>query len=143
MDTMSKGRVLVVDDEAEVRKSVRLILSKAGYDVIEAENGEAGVNALKSGDNPIMVDAIICDLDMPKMGGIEAIPNFLYQFPSCPIIILSGSITLESTTRLFKPGVLFKQGVREFLSKPIDQERLLGAVEKAVNEGGRRDTFAT
>ena len=140
---MSKGRVLVVDDEAEVRKSVRLILSKAGYDVIEAEDGEAGVNALKSGDNPIKVDAIICDLDMPKMGGIEAIPNFLYQFPSCPIIILSGSITLESTTRLFKPGVLFKQGVREFLSKPIDQERLLGAVEKAVNEGERRDKSAT
>ena len=42
VDAMSKGRVLVVDDEAEVRKSVRLILSKAGYDVIEAEDGEAG-----------------------------------------------------------------------------------------------------
>ena len=132
---MSKGRVLVVDDEAEVRRSVRLILSKAGYDVIEAEDGEAGINALKSGDAPIAVDAIICDLDMPRMGGIEAIPNFLFQFPSCPIIVLSGSITLESATRLFKPGVLFKQGVGEFLSKPIDQERLLSAVNKAVNKG--------
>ena len=140
---MSKGRVLVVDDEAEVRKSVRLILSKAGYDVIEAEDGEAGVNALKSGDNPIAVDAIICDLEMPKMGGIEAIPNFLYDFPSCPIIVLSGSITLESATRLFQPGVLFKQGVGEFLSKPIDQERLLSAVNKAVNKGGSRDKFPT
>ena len=49
---MSKGRVLVVDDEADVRTSVRLILSKAGYDVIEAEDGEAGINALKSGENP-------------------------------------------------------------------------------------------
>ena len=132
---MSKGRVLVVDDEADVRSSVRLILSKAGYDVIEAEDGEAGVNALKSGENPISVDAIICDLEMPKMGGIEAIPNFLFDFPSCPIIVLSGSVMLESTTRLFKPGVLFKQGVEEFLSKPIDQERLLSAVNKAVNKG--------
>jgi CheY-like chemotaxis protein len=140
---MSKGRVLVVDDEAEVRKSVRLILSKAGYDVIEAADGDAGVNALKSGDNPIAVDAIICDLEMPKMGGIEAIPNFLFGFPSCPIIVLSGSEKLESATRLFQPGVLFKQGVREFLSKPIDQERLLGAVEKVVNEGGRKDKSAT
>ena len=140
---MSKGRVLVVDDEAEVRKSVRLILSKAGYDVIEAEDGGAGVNALKLGDNPIAVDAIICDLDMPKMGGIEAIPNFLYQFPSCPIIILSGSDKLESASRLFQPGVMFKQGVREFLSKPIDQERLLGTVEKVINEGGRKDKSAT
>ncbi len=140
---MSKGRVLVVDDEAEVRKSVRLILSKAGYDVIEAEDGDAGVKALKSGDNPIAVDAIICDLDMPKMGGIEAIPNFLFGFPACPIIVLSGSVKLESASRLFQPGVLFKQGVREFLSKPIDQERLLGAVEKVVNEGGRKDKSAT
>ena len=140
---MSKGRVLVVDDEAEVRKSVRLILSKAGYDVIEAEDGDAGVNALKLGDNPIAVDAIICDLDMPKMGGIEAIPNFLFGFPSCPIIVLSGSDKLESASRLFQPGVLFKQGVREFLSKPIDQERLLGAVEKVINEGGRKDKSAT
>jgi two-component system chemotaxis response regulator CheY len=130
MDAMSKGRVLVVDDEADVRTSVRLILSKAGYDVIEAEDGEAGINALKSGENPIAVDAIICDLDMPKMGGIEAIPNLLFQFPSYPIIVLSGSITLESATRLFKPGVLFKQGVGAFLSKPIDQERLLSAVNK-------------
>ena len=131
---MIKGRVLVVDDEADVRRSVRLILTKAGYDVIEAEDGEAAINALKSGDNPIAVDAIICDLEMPKMGGIEAIPNLLFQFPSCPIIILSGSITLESATRLFKPGVLFKQGVGAFLSKPIDQERLLSAVNKAVNK---------
>jgi two-component system, chemotaxis family, chemotaxis protein CheY len=143
MDAMSKGRVLIVDDEAEVRKSVRLILSKAGYDVIEAEDGEAGVNALKSGDNTIAVDAIICDLDMPKMGGIEAIPNFLFGFPSCPIIILSGSEKLESAARLFQPGVMFKQGVREFLTKPIDQARLLGAVEKVVNEGGRKDKSAT
>ena len=132
---MSKGRVLVVDDEADVRSSVRLILSKAGYDVIEAADGEAAINALKSGEHPIAVDAIICDLEMPKMGGIEAIPNFLFDFPSCPIIVLSGSVTLESTTRLFKPGVLFKQGVEEFLSKPIDQERLLSAVNKAVNKG--------
>ena len=46
---MSQGRVLVVDDEAAVRKSVRLILSKAGYDVDEAEDPEAGVALVKSG----------------------------------------------------------------------------------------------
>jgi two-component system, chemotaxis family, chemotaxis protein CheY len=131
---MSKGRVLVVDDEAEVRKSVRLILSKAGYDVIEAEDGVAGLNALKSGDNPIAVDAIICDLEMPKMGGIQAIPNFLYDVPACPIIILSGSDKLESARSLFELGDLFKEGVKEFLSKPIDQERLLNAVNKVVNK---------
>lgn len=140
---MSKGRVLVVDDEEDVRTAVRLILSKAGYDVIEAEDGLAAVNALKPGDTPIAVDVIICDLEMPKMGGIEAIPNFLFGFPSCPIIILSGSEKLESAARLFQPGIMFKQGVKEFLSKPIDQGKLLRAVEKIVNESGRRDQYET
>lgn len=134
---MSEGRVLVVDDEADVRKSVRLILSKAGYDVIEAEDGEAGVQAAKSGDNPLALNAIICDLNMPKMSGMEAIPYFRSQFPSCPVIVLSGAGTVERTT------TLFKQGVVEFLSKPIDKEKLLGAVKKAVSEGGWRDSFTT
>lgn len=134
---MSEWRVLVVDDEADVRKSVRLILSKAGYDVIEAEDGEAGVSTVKSGDNPFALNAIICDLNMPKMSGMEAIPYFRTQFPSCPVIVLSGAGTVENT------AILFKQGVVDFLSKPIDQAQLLGAVKKAVHEGGWRDRFAT
>ena len=50
---MGKGRVLVVDDEADVRKSVRLILTKAGYDVEEAEDPEAGAALVKSGTNKL------------------------------------------------------------------------------------------
>lgn len=134
---MSEGRVLVVDDEEDVRKSVRLILSKAGYDVIEAEDGEAGVQLAKSGDNPLALGAIICDLNMPKMSGMEAIPYFRSQFPSCPVIVLSGAVTVERSI------ALFKQGVVECLVKPIDKEKLLGAVKKAISEGGWRDSFAT
>jgi len=133
---MSEGRVLIVDDEADVRKSVRLILSKAGYDVIEAEDGEVGVSTVKSGDNPLALNAIICDLNMPKMGGMECIPYFRTQFPSCPVIVLSGAATVDRAT------TLFKQGVVELLSKPIDREKLLGAVKKAVDGGGWHDSFA-
>ncbi len=132
---MSEGKVLVVDDEADVRKSVRLILSKAGYDVIEAEDGEVGVQTVKSGDNPFSLDAIICDLNMPKMSGMEAIPYFRSQFPSCPVIVLTGAGTVE------RANTLFKQGVVEFLTKPIDQTKLRGAVKKAVSEGGWKDKF--
>ena len=134
---MSEGRVLIVDDEEDVRKSVRLILSKAGYDVIEAEDGEVGISTLKSGENPLTLSAIICDINMPKMNGMEAISYFRSQFPSCPVIVLSGAGTVERAT------TLFKQGVVDFLSKPIDHERLLGAVKKAINEGGWRDKFVT
>jgi DNA-binding NtrC family response regulator len=132
---MSEGRVLVVDDEPDIRKSVRLILSKAGYEVIEAEDGEVGVKAVKSDENPLTLNAIICDLNMPKMGGMEAIPYFRSQFPSVPVIVLTGAGTVDRAT------TLFKQGVVEFLNKPIDREKLISAVKKAVDMGGWKDSF--
>jgi DNA-binding NtrC family response regulator len=129
MDAMSKGRVLVVDDESDVRKAVRLILSKAGYDVDEAEDPEAGVALVKSGKHLPALNAIITDLNMPKINEIIVVPYFRSQFPSVPVIVLSGSKMLEKSAKLFKDA-----GV-EFLAKPINQEQLLGAVTKAVNKG--------
>jgi len=78
--------VLVVEDEAEIRKAVRMTLTKAGFDVIEAENGEKAINEPRSGDNPVMLDAILCDLYMPKVNGMEASAFFRQQFPQVPVI---------------------------------------------------------
>lgn len=127
---MSKGRVLVVDDEADVRKSVRLILTKAGYDVDEAEHPEAGASLVKSGGNRQPLNVIITDLSMPTVNEIIVIPYLHSQFPSCPIVVLSGSKMLERSSKLFKDA-----GV-QFLAKPINQEQLLGAVNKAASKGG-------
>jgi DNA-binding NtrC family response regulator len=127
---MSKGRVLVVDDEADVRRSVRLILVKAGYDVDEAEDPEAGATMVKTGANKLPLNAIITDLNMPKVNEIIVVPYLHSQFPSCPIIVLSGSKMLDRSAKLFKDADV------QFLTKPINQEQLLGAVSKAVNKGG-------
>ena len=123
---MGKGRVLVVDDEVDVRRSVRLILTKAGYDVDEAEHPEAGATLVKSGANKLPLNAIITDLSMPTVNEIIVVPYLQSQFPSCPIIVLSGSKMLDRSAKLFKDA-----GV-QFLAKPINQEQLLGAVNKAV-----------
>jgi len=128
MDVMSKGRVLVVDDEADVRRSVRLILTKAGYDVDEAEHPEAGVTLVKTGANKLPLSAIITDLSMPTVNEIIVIPYLHSQFPSCPIIVLSGSKMLDRSAKLFKDADI------QFLPKPINQEQLLGAMKKAVKE---------
>ncbi len=125
---MAKGRVLVVDDEADVRKSIRLSLTKADYDVVEAEDGEQAIAAIRSGDNPLLVSAIICDLVMPKVNGIEAIAFFRSQFPSVHILVLTGHPNIEDTSELYK------QGVVDYLLKPIAPEKLLEAVEKAVSK---------
>jgi DNA-binding NtrC family response regulator len=128
MDVMAKGRVLVVDDEADVRRSIRLILTKAGYDVDEAEHPEAGATMVKTGANKLPLSAIITDLSMPTVNEIIVIPYLHSQFPSCPIIVLSGSKMLDRSAKLFKDADI------QFLSKPINQEQLLGAMKKAVKE---------
>ena len=125
---MGKGRILVVDDEADVRKSVRLILTKAGYDVDEAEDPEAGVALVKSGVNKLPLNAIVTDLNMPKINEVIVVPYLRSQFPSCPIIVVSGSKMMEKSSKLFKEANV------EFLAKPVNQEQLLGAVNKAVNK---------
>ncbi len=123
---MAKGRVLVVDDEADLRKSIRLILTKADYDVVEAEDGEQAIAAIRSGDNPLLMNTIICDLVMPKVNGIEAIAFFRSQFPGVPILVLTGHPNIENMTELYK------QGVVDYLMKPISPEQLLVVVEKAM-----------
>ncbi len=123
---MGLGRVLIVDDEENIRKLVRITLAKAGYDVIEAENGEKGIAAVRAGDNPLMLDAIICDLKMPKVNGMEAIAFFRAQFPSVPVVVLTGHPTVEGASELFKKGIV------EYLMKPVDPDKLVAAVGKAV-----------
>jgi len=123
---MGLGRVLVVDDEFDVRKSVCLILRKAGYDVIEAEDGAQGIAAIKADGNAMMVDAIVCDLCMPKVNGMEAIEYFRSQFPSVPVVVLTG------TSDIPKAAALFKQGVLDYLLKPIEPVKLTEAVHRAA-----------
>jgi two-component system chemotaxis response regulator CheY len=125
---MSLGRVLVVDDESDIRKSVRLILTQAGYDIVEAEDGEKAVAVIKSADNANEIDTIICDIYMPKMNGLEAIAHFRSQFPSIPVIVLTGQTDMHWAT------ALFKQGVADYLVKPVDPGNLTAAVQKTTRE---------
>src|SRR5437588_238826 len=120
------GRILVVDDELDVRKSIGFILAKAGYDVIEAEDGEKAITAIRSDDNPLMVDTIICDLSIPKVNGIETILYFRAQFPSVPVIVLTGKPYLQTAV------AMFKQGVVDYLIKPVETQKLTASVRQAV-----------
>src|SRR3989304_9716200 len=83
-------KVLVIDDEAEVRKTVRLQLRGTDYEVIEAENGAKGIELLNALDNSLAVDVIICDIRMPKINGVDAVAYFRREFPSTPVIVLTG-----------------------------------------------------
>ena len=134
---MSIGRILVVDDDEDVRRSVRLTLTKAGYDVVDAEDGEKGIQQMRSGDNPLMVDAILCDIHMPKVNGVEAIVFFRQQFPSVPVIVMTGQPDVTGATDLMK------QGVVDYLIKPVRPEKLTEVVSKHANAHVYKDQFKT
>jgi len=122
------GRVLVVDDEPYVRTIVRLLLEKAGYDVLEATNGEAAIEALNAGENRLVMDVVICDIRMPKINGIQAIEYFQREYPHVPVIVL----TAYPETKM---AVSFmRNGVTDYLVKPVDAQKLRGAVERAMEQ---------
>jgi two-component system chemotaxis response regulator CheY len=122
------GRILVVDDEADIRKVVRLTLEKAGYQVVEAEDGEKAIEVINAGDNRVMLDVIICDIRMPKINGVEAISYFRKQYPRVPLIVLTGFPDTEMAISLLREGLV------DYLVKPVEKERLKEAVAKAMDQ---------
>ena len=122
-----QGRVLVVDDEPSIRKLVNLSLTKAGYEVVEAQDGEQAIKVLNSDDNPLMVDTILCDIRMPKVNGIEAIAYFRTQYPTVPIVVMTGYPDVDLAVSLMRQGVL------DYLVKPVSKEELLTVISKSVD----------
>ena len=134
----NEGRILIVDDEAQVRKPIGLTLQAAHYSVVEAENGDQAIQLLQSGDNPLLVDTILCDIRMPKINGTEAIQYFRTQFPSIPVVVLTGYPDVDLAVSLMK------QGVVDYLVKPVEKERLLDTIRKSVSRHViMKDQFAT
>ena len=125
-DTPGKGRIMIVDDEESIRKALRLTLKKDGYDVVEADDGGKGIEAIGADDNPLMVDVVICDIRMPKINGLEAIAYFRQQYQSVPVIVLTGYPDIQLATDLLK------QGVVDYLVKPVERDKLMSCVERAM-----------
>jgi len=120
------GRILVIDDEPSVRAVVRMTLEKAGYDVLEAENGEKAIEAINAGENRLVLDAVICDIRMPKINGVEAIEYFQKEYPHVPLVVLTGYPETEMAVSFIR------KGVADYLVKPVEAERLRDAVANAM-----------
>ena len=122
------GRVLVVDDEPGIRKVVRAMLEKAGYDVVEADNGETAIQLINTGENRLTVDAMICDIRMPKINGLDTIGYLRRAYPHVPAVVLTGFPDTQMAVDCMRDGVV------DYLVKPVDGKRLTAAVEKAMEQ---------
>jgi len=118
-------RVLVIDDEPQIRSLVKRFLSQAGYEVDQAGDGLDGVKQMK--ENP--ADLVITDILMPKQEGLETIRQIREIYPDCKIIAMSGGSQL--TAMDFLP-IAKKFGAAKIFHKPIDFQELVEAVKELV-----------
>lgn len=118
-------RVLVIDDDWQMREMMHQALARAGYDVAEAPNGKVGMNIHR--ENP--VDLVITDLIMPEKEGIETIRELRRDYPGLKIIAISGGGRAGADGYL---SVAKTIGADYTLSKPFDLKKILDAVEELL-----------
>jgi two-component system nitrogen regulation response regulator NtrX len=117
-----KGTVLLVDDEAPVRDSLRKVLEYVGYTISEATDGRRALEALKH-ETP---DAVLLDIKMPGMDGMEVLKRIVETDSALPVIMISGHGTIQTAVEATKTGAF------DFLEKPLDRDRVLLTVRNAI-----------
>jgi two-component system nitrogen regulation response regulator NtrX len=117
-------RILVVDDETAIREAIRMTLEYEGYRVDEARSGQDGLD--KAGRTPY--DAILLDIKMPVLDGIEVLENLKTQRIGAPVIMVSGHGDVSTAVECTKRGAF------DFLEKPLNRDKLLLAVRNAVRQ---------
>lgn len=125
-DSSGQTKVLVIDDDILVRRTISRILQHGGYEVTLAEDGAKGVAKFRS-ERP---DLVITDIIMPEQEGIETIIQLLRDNPAARIIAVSGGGRLGSMDFL---TVANKLGAAAILRKPFEPAELLGCVERTLS----------
>ncbi len=119
---MSKGKILVVDDEDIVRTSCSRALSPEGYEVRLARNGIEGLQMA----NEERFDLVLTDLKMPDMDGIEVLRIIKEKWPETVVIIVTGYQTVDTAVKAIKLGAY------DYIEKPFTPDALVSHVEEAL-----------
>jgi two-component system, NtrC family, nitrogen regulation response regulator NtrX len=117
-------KILIVDDEKNIRRSLREILEFEKYVIEEAADGITALDLVKSGS----YDLILCDIKMPKLDGLEFLKKTSETGLDTNIVMMSGHGTIDTAVEAVKGGAF------DFLSKPIDLNRLLVTVRNALDK---------
>lgn len=119
------ARILVIDDEQLARFTMREILESAGHGVVEAKNGAEGIAFQRA--HPF--DVIITDIIMPEKEGVQTIIELRRDFPTLPIVAVSGGGRMRNLDFL---KVAEQYGAKKILSKPFSVDELLTVVEACL-----------
>ena len=118
--------ILVVDDHPGAREVISQLLEARGYGVVNAANGNEAIAILKTN---VAIDAVVTDVSMPDMTGVELAYFVREHYPKTPIAIVSGDIGELERSVIARAGV-------PFLKKPVRAEALYAALEEAVAARG-------
>ena len=120
----SSHSILIIDDEPYLRRSLGLILQRAGYSVTTAANASEAMQLLQAG----AYDLTFLDIKLPDQNGIQLFPQIRDIYPEMPILILTAHATLDTAI-----GAV-RMGAQDYLLKPIDPEGILSRVESILSE---------
>src|SRR5690242_19462999 len=126
---MSKGSILVVDDESEIREGLELLLKGEGYGVASAETGESGLAKLE--EHPF--DLLLLDVSLPDRNGLDMLKEIHRRDPDLSVVLITayGSIDMARAA--------FKNGAMDYITKPWSNDELLAQVAQAVEARRLRD----
>ena len=121
------AKILIIEDQAEVRELLNALLSRSGHCVREARDGREGIHSFRT----FPADLIITDLIMPRKEGLETIIDLRQEFPDLKIIAISGG-GRDSRENYLKTAELC--GASRIFHKPFDNDELLAAVDELLGD---------
>ncbi|HNV63690.1 MAG TPA: sigma-54 dependent transcriptional regulator [Smithellaceae bacterium] len=116
------NKILIVDDELNMRLVLTAMLKKEGYEIASAADGSEALSILKSGP----IDAVITDLKMPNVNGMELLNHMNDKHPAIPVIIITAHGTVATAVEALKKGAL------DYITKPFDLDELKNVISKAM-----------
>ncbi len=117
-------KILVIDDEQSIRRTLKDILEYEKYEVEVAEDGFEGLEKAEAAE----YDVILCDIKMPKMDGIEVLEKLQEKTPDSTVVMISGHGTIDAAVESIKKGAF------DFISKPLDLNRLMITIRNAMDK---------
>ena len=122
-----RTRILVVDDDDQLREMLRKMLEKAGYEVIEAADGKEALNLQEKSPSDLMITDII----MPEKEGIDTIMDFRMNYPQVRIIAMSGGGRIGPTEYL---DMAEKLGADKTFAKPFSSKAMLATIKDLLHQ---------
>ena len=126
---MATGKIMIVDDEQDVREAIKLQLIGKNFKILEAGDGAQAISIMKREDHMTNVGVILCDIRMPNVDGVECIDYLKANAPGIPIVVITAFPDAELATSLMK------KGIKEYLVKPVNKEKLITVVDNLIAEG--------